>query len=238
MAMEITRRFTEEYLAKNYEAVYSVHDNTDHIHSHIIFNSVRWTDGRKYRYEKGDWAKHIQPLTNRLCAERGLSIIDIEGSKQKDVDKYERSEDSKRFGGKAVQWSQMIRNDIDACIELAYSYDKFIAMLEEKGYEVKNAHGEGKYIAVKPPGRQRYRRLATLGSDYSEGRIRERILTDSVGMSSSYQSEEKAGFATGFLELTPAPPRMTSSGNVTTNSAISASSTKARTATHGNTKMT
>ena len=55
-----------------------MHDNTEHIHSHIIFNSVSFMDGRKYRYEKGDWIKIIQPITNRLCEKYGLSILDIE----------------------------------------------------------------------------------------------------------------------------------------------------------------
>ena len=61
-AFEITRRFVEEYLGKSYEAVYVVHDNTAHVHSHIVFNSVSFVDGKKYRYEKGDWAKYIQPI--------------------------------------------------------------------------------------------------------------------------------------------------------------------------------
>ena len=68
-AFEITRRFVEEYLGKSYEAVYVVHDNTAHVHSHIVFNSVSFVDGKKYRYEKGDWAKYIQPITNKLCQE-------------------------------------------------------------------------------------------------------------------------------------------------------------------------
>lgn len=56
---EITQKFVEEYLGKSYEAVFVVHDNTAHVHSHIVFNSVSFVDGKKYRYEKGDWAKYI-----------------------------------------------------------------------------------------------------------------------------------------------------------------------------------
>lgn len=64
--------------------VYVVHDNTAHVHSHIVFNSVSFVDGKKYRYEKGDWAKYIQPITNKLCQEYGLSIIDVDdGNKEK-----------------------------------------------------------------------------------------------------------------------------------------------------------
>ncbi len=80
-AMEITQKFVQEYLGKEYEAVYAVHDNTEHVHSHIVFNSVSFVSGKKYRYEKGDWARDIQPITNRLCEEYGLSIIDIEEGK-------------------------------------------------------------------------------------------------------------------------------------------------------------
>lgn len=73
----------EEYLGKSYEAVFVVHDNTAHVHSHIVFNSVSFVDGKKYRYEKGDWAKYIQPITNRLCQEYGLSIIDVDDEKRR-----------------------------------------------------------------------------------------------------------------------------------------------------------
>ena len=88
-AFEITQKFVAEYLGDAYEAVFVVHDNTDHVHSHIIFNSVSFVDGKKYRYEKGDWAKYIQPITNKLCQEYGLSIIDVEdGSKEKQHENY------------------------------------------------------------------------------------------------------------------------------------------------------
>lgn len=91
-AFEITQKFVAEYLGDAYEAVFVVHDNTDHVHSHIVFNSVSFVDGKKYRYEKGDWAKYIQPITNKLCQEYGLSIIDVEdGSKEKQHENYVKS---------------------------------------------------------------------------------------------------------------------------------------------------
>lgn len=62
-AFEITQKFVAEYLGDAYEAVFVVHDNTDHVHSHIVFNSVSFVDGKKYRYEKGDWAKYIQRIS-------------------------------------------------------------------------------------------------------------------------------------------------------------------------------
>ena len=173
-AFEVTRHFVEEYLGKEYEAVYVVHDNTEHVHSHIIFNSVSFVTGRKYRYEKGDWAREIQPLTNRLCAQYGLSILNVEeGSKKKEdrMERHERYREWNEYRDGAFVWSDMIRRDVDACIIQAYDYDMFLQMLQEKGYEVK----QNKYLAVKPKGMKRFRRLKTLGGDYTDERIAERI---------------------------------------------------------------
>lgn len=82
-AFQVMGQFVEEYLGADYEAVYAVHNDTDHIHGHIIFNSVRCTDGRKYDYPKGEWEHRIQPLVNRLCKEHGLSVLDMEEVKKK-----------------------------------------------------------------------------------------------------------------------------------------------------------
>lgn len=78
IAFDMVRRFTEEFLGDKYEAVYAVHIDKDHIHSHIVWNSVSLMDGRKYDYRKGDWKHVIQPITNKLCKEYGLSIIEAE----------------------------------------------------------------------------------------------------------------------------------------------------------------
>jgi len=195
---EITRRFAEEYLGNDYEIVYAVHDNTDHIHSHIVFNSVSFRTGKKYRYEKGDWFKYIQPITNRLCKEYNLSTIDLEaGSEERNENKtnkdnkkerYERWKEEKEV---KVLWSDMIKRDIDACIIQSATYEGFIDMLIDKGYEVKNYNGEGKYLAIKPPGMQRFKRCKTLGDDYSEEDIRTRIIKEDIA--NSYVPEKEVG---------------------------------------------
>ena len=87
-AFEIVGRFVDEYLKDQYQTVYAVHDNTAHIHGHIIFNSVNFLNGKKFRYEKGDWAKYIQPITNRLCDEYGLSTISVERDEAESSEKY------------------------------------------------------------------------------------------------------------------------------------------------------
>ena len=180
-AFKIIGEFANEYLGKEYEAVYAVHDNTDHIHGHIIFNSVSFLTGKKYRYEKGDWAKYIQPITNRLCEKYGLSTITIEEDRADEHDTYNKWEE-KRDG--YTLWSDMIKRDIDAGIIMSESFDDFLKSLSDKGYEIK----QNKYLAVKPPGMKRFRRTRFFGEDYTEERIRERILTENM---ETYRHKQK-----------------------------------------------
>lgn len=99
-AFEVIGKFAREYLGKDYEALYAVHDNTEHIHGHVIFNSVSFRDGRKYRYKKGDWAKGIQPITNRLCEEYGFSTVEISGDRAgKSERKATRNGMTSKMGG-------------------------------------------------------------------------------------------------------------------------------------------
>ena len=168
---QITKEFVDAYIGERYETVFAVHDNTNHLHSHIVYNSVSFVDGKKYHYSKGDWEKDIQPITNRLCKEHGLSTIEIDGEKANS----EMKEWSIQKDGDFV-WGDMIKRDLDACILQSSTFDSFLQMLSDKGYVVKN----GKYLAVKPQGMQRYKRCKTLGDNYSEERIRERIITENL----------------------------------------------------------
>lgn len=167
-AFEIVEKFVAEYLGDGYEAVYALHDNTDHIHGHIIFNSVNFIDGRKFRYEKGDWAKLIQPLTNRLCQEYGLSTINIGAEHKEKRRHYTEWNDSKN---ERFIWSDMIKRDLDACILMAPTFEEVLALLTKKGYEIKR----GKHLAIRPPGMGNFWRCKTLGEAYTEERIRKRI---------------------------------------------------------------
>ncbi len=177
-AFEVIGKFAKEYLGQDYEALYAVHDNTEHIHGHIIFNSVGFRTGKKYRYEKGDWAKKIQPITNRLCEEYGLSTIEISEDRARPSENYKEWNDFR--DGKFV-WADMIKRDLDACIIQSATYGSFLSMRSEKGYEFKNDYrSEGKYLAIKPMGLTRFRRCKSLGEDYCEERIRERIETENL----------------------------------------------------------
>ena len=191
---EITQKFVAEYLGDAYEAVFVVHDNTDHVHSHIVFNSVSFVDGKKYRYEKGDWAKYIQPITNKLCQEYGLSIIDVEdGSKEKQHENYK---DWSEYREGSFVWADMIKRDLDACILQANDFSGFLELLSEKGYEVK----QGKYLAVRPQGMTRFRRCKTLGENYSQEAIVERIAKEDLSFYQSQNEERQAAIVKCYVK--------------------------------------
>lgn len=166
-------RFAKEYLKDEYECVFTVHTDTNYIHGHLIYNSVNMITGKKFRYEKGDWESQMQPLTDRLCEEFGLKTLSY------DEDDVEKKRSYNRWGekqGRKNIWSEMIRRDVDAAILVESDMDGFLKNLTDKGYEIK----QNNYISVRPPGMERFRRLATLGSEYATDRIRERLEEESL----------------------------------------------------------
>lgn len=188
-AFEVIGKFAKEYLGRDYEALYAVHDNTEHVHGHIIFNSVSFRDGRKYRYKKGDWAREIQPITNRLCEEYGLSTIEISEDRAKKSENYKEWNDFR--DGKFV-WADMIKRDIDAAVLQSATYESFLSVLSDMGYGIKNAYRtEGKYLAIKPMGMSRFRRCRSLGENYTEERIWERIVQESLSSYKKIQAVQK-----------------------------------------------
>ena len=167
-AFRIVGQFVDEYLKGEYETVYSIHTDTDHTHGHIIFNSVNHISGRKYQYRKGDWAQYIQPITNRLCEECGLSTIDLDEVASRGRDFTGRFTDIR---GQESVWAAMIRRDFDSALLLSRDYDGFIRRLVDMGYEIR----ESKHLAVRPMGMTRFRRTAALGERYTEGALRRRV---------------------------------------------------------------
>lgn len=154
---EIIRRFAEEFLGGEYEAVYSVHVDKEHLHGHLVFNSVNMVTGRKYDYKKGDWKRIIQPITNRLCEEYGLSIVPAEYSKNP-------VNMNRREWEKEQSWSEFIDGDMKYCKSRAKSLDEFLFLMKELGYEIK----VGEHIAVKTEGMKRNRRLDTIDKEFTK----------------------------------------------------------------------
>ena len=153
---EITRRFTEEFLGGEYEGVFSVHTDKDHLHGHLVYNSVNMVTGRKYAYKKGDWKNVIQPITNRLCEEYGLSIVAAEYSK-------DPVNMNRKQWEKEQSWGNFIAGDMQYCRNKAESFEEFVFLMEKLGYEVK----VGAHISVKAEGMRRSRRLDTLDKEFS-----------------------------------------------------------------------
>jgi hypothetical protein len=157
---DIIREFAEEFLQGEYEAMYSVHTDKNHIHGHLIFNSVNLVTGKKYEYKKGDWKKKIQPITNGLCEKYGLSIMPAEYSKEP-------------LNMNREQWEQeqyrkkTIEEDVRHALSKAKDYTHFLYLLECLGYIVK----QGEHLAVKTPDMKRYRRLDTICEKYTVSNI-------------------------------------------------------------------
>lgn len=161
IAFDMARRFTEEFPGDRYEAVYAVHIDKDHIHSHIVWNSVSLLDGRKYDYKKGDWKHIIQPITNKLCKEYGLSIIEAEYVKN-----------SQNLSRKEWQYEQtfkeMIHRDAMFCASYAGSMEHFLFLMQRLGYEFKPKE----YLTLKMPGRKLYHRLDKMDEYFAEERFK------------------------------------------------------------------
>lgn len=153
---EITRRFAEEFLGGEYEGVFSVHTDKDHLHGHLVYNSVNMVTGRKYSYKKGDWKDVIQPITNRLCEEYGLSIVAAEYGK-------DPVNMNRKQWEKEQSWGDFITGDMQYCRNKAEGFEEFIFLMEKLGYEVKI----GAHISVKAEGMRRSRRLDTLDEEFS-----------------------------------------------------------------------
>ena len=165
--MEITQKFVERYFGDDFQCLYATHDNTEHVHSHILFNSVSWRTGKKYRYEKGDWAREIQPIVNELCREYGLSIQDIEvGTKEKTLKKWDKTKQG------IFKWNHQIRLDVEDSIYFATSYENFLKLLELKGYGVRQKDGEA---YLKPMGEKRFIRLADISAYYTKEAVEARL---------------------------------------------------------------
>lgn len=166
-AMEITRKFVERYFGNDFQCLYATHDNTEHVHSHILFNSVSWRTGRKYRYEKGDWAREIQPIVNKLCKEYGLSIQDIEvGTEEKSLKKWDKSKQG------IFKWNHQISLDVEDSISFATSYENFLKLMELKGYGIKQKNGE---TFLKPMGEKRFIRLTDVSTYYTKEVVENQI---------------------------------------------------------------
>lgn len=159
--------FARQLLGDRYEVVISTHLDHDHLHNHVLFNSVSCIDGKKYRDNFKAYFGDIRGTSNAVSHRHGLSVIKPE-NKGKSYAEW----DAHRKGKATVR--DLIRQDIDAIIGQSFTYAIFLAALRKNGYEIK-AGSNVKYTAVKAPGGSRFIRLDSLGESYTEDAIKQRL---------------------------------------------------------------
>ena len=157
--------FARRLLGKRYEAVVATHLDREHLHCHIVFNSVSLVDGSKYRSDFKSYFGTLRGTSNTVSRERGLSVIEPEHE-----GRHYAEWDAEKHSRPTVRG--MVRADVDAALLRSRSFSDFLTRLRVQGYEVRT---EGKYLAVRPRGSSRYVRLKSLGEDYTEDAIRARL---------------------------------------------------------------
>lgn len=182
-AHELGVEFANRLLQDKYEAVVSTHLDHEHIHCHILFNSVSFTDGKKFRDNFKAYYGDIRGISNEISRENNLSVIDPEGS-----GKSYAEWDAHKKGKSTIR--TLVREDIDAAIEASFTYQSFLAHLKKQGYEIK-AGSNVKHTALKPPGGSRYIRLDSLGENYTEDEIKKRLAMIRTGAAVPAQTEER-----------------------------------------------
>lgn len=169
LAHQIAKELADRVLGGRYEYVIGTHLNTDHIHSHIVWNSVSCVDGKKYRSNYKSYVMEIRAVSDELCRKYKLSVIDTENSNH--VAKPYAEWLAEKNG--QPTWRTAIRQDVDEAIQQSLTWRQFLNALERKGYEVRMGR---KYPVLRPPGKERFVRFKTLGKRYTPEAIQTRIL--------------------------------------------------------------
>ena len=162
-AHEIGKQFADEWLKGKYEYVIATHIDKGHCHNHIIFNAVNYVDFHAYRSNKQTY-RQMRQLSDEICKEHGLSVIPPSQSKGMSYKEYTEAK-------RGTSWKQKLKQTIDRNIITAKDYDEFLKMMQDAGYEIKT----GKYISFRAEGQERFTRAKTIGENYTEERIKERI---------------------------------------------------------------
>ena len=160
-AMYVLEHFAKDVLGDDYEAVYAVHTDREHMHGHLIWNSVSMTTGKKYNSPKNNWKNHLQPITNKYCDELGLAIMPAEYSRNpKNIsrDKWE----------KEMSMKEIILRDAKMCAYAAGNVEHFKYLMKRLGYVFK----KDAWMEVQAPGFRYYHKLAKLDEMFSEDMLR------------------------------------------------------------------
>ena len=163
LAHEIGKQFADEILGGKYEYVLTTHIDKDHVHNHLIFNAVDFVDYHAYKSYKRIYYD-MREVSDRLCKENGLSVIPPSQNKGMSYKEYTEAK-------RGTSWKQKLKQTIDRLVITAKDYDDFLRLMQEAGYEIKT----GKYISFRAEAQERFTRSKTIGENYTEERIKERI---------------------------------------------------------------
>jgi len=163
LAHEIGKQFADEILGGKYEYVLTTHIDKDHVHNHLIFNAVDFVDYHAYKSYKRIYYD-MREVSDRLCKENGLSVIPPSQNKGMGYKEYTEAK-------RGTSWKQKLKQTIDRLVITSKDYDDFLRLMQEAGYEIK----PGKYISFRAEGQERFTRSKTIGENYTEERIKERI---------------------------------------------------------------
>ena len=162
-AHEVGKQLADEWLKGKYEYVIATYIDKGHCHNHIIFNAVNYVDFHAYRSNKRTYWE-LRQLSDEICKEHGLSVIPPSQNKGRDYKEYTEAK-------RGMSWKQRLKQTIDRLVITAKDYDDFLRLMQEAGYEIKT----GKYISFRAEGQERFTRSKTIGENYTEERIKERI---------------------------------------------------------------
>ena len=163
-AMYVLEHFAKDVLGDDYEVVYAVHTDREHMHGHLIWNSVSMTTGKKYNSPKSNWKNHLQPITNKYCDELGLSIMPAEYSRNpKNIsrDKWERE----------MSMKEIILRDAKMCAYAAGNVEHFKYLMKRLGYVFK----KDAWMEVQAPGFRYYHKLAKMDEMFSAETLRHHV---------------------------------------------------------------
>lgn len=172
-AHEIGVEYAKRIWGERFQVVVSTHIDRQHIHNHFVVNSVSFTDGKRYLDKKSTYYGEIRAISDGICRENGLSVIKPRG-RGMDYSEWQANAQGK------PTIRGMIRQDIDEIIGLSYTYKSFLNLLENRGYQIRGGPNR-KYLAVRPKGGTRFIRLVSLGAEYTEEAIKERLARQRSG---------------------------------------------------------
>ena len=167
-AHELGCELVARFLKDEYQSVVTTHVDKAHLHCHIVFNSVNLITGKMFRDSFANYFDGIRKTADEICRENGLSTIKPRG-KSRSRSEYEAD----RRGDPTLR--SLIRCDVDETLDRARDWNDFLQLLAKQGYAIKTAP-RYKHTAIRRPGAARFVRLRSLGAQYTEEAIKQRIL--------------------------------------------------------------